>query len=179
MSRIGKLPITVPAGVTIDLKGQTVSVKAAKGELSYTAPEGITLSQAEGQFIVERTNNSKRLRALHGTVRALVNNMVEGVTNGYTSELEIQGVGFKGVLNGNVLTLSLGYSHDIDFPVPEGLTIEVGGNGTQIKITGCNKQQVGQAAARIRSFYKAEPYKGKGVRYKGEQVRRKAGKAVA
>ena len=179
MSRIGILPITVPAGVTVELQGQTVTVKGPKGELGYTAPVGISVSLEGNEFTVARANNSKTNRAMHGTVRSLVANMIIGVSEGYTKQLEIQGVGFKGVMKGTTLTLSLGYSHDIDFVIPEGLTIELGANGTEVKISGCDKQSVGQAAAQIRSYYKAEPYKGKGVRYKGEKVRRKSGKAVA
>lgn len=179
MSRIGKNPVTLPAAVQVEVQGQAIKVKGPKGELSYTAPIGISVKKEENTLVVERMNNSKKLRAMHGTVRALAANMVAGVTEGYVKELEIQGVGFKAVLKGKVITLSLGYSHDIDFEIPEGLTIEVDGSGTNLKISGCSKQQVGQAAAQIRSYYKAEPYKGKGVRYKGEAVRRKAGKAVA
>lgn len=179
MSRIGKNPVTLPAAVQVEVQGQAIKVKGPKGELSYTAPIGISVKKEENTLVVERMNNSKKLRAMHGTVRALAANMVAGVTDGYVKELEIQGVGFKAVLKGKVITLSLGYSHDIDFEIPEGLTIEVDGSGTNLKISGCSKQQVGQAAAQIRSYYKAEPYKGKGVRYKGEAVRRKAGKAVA
>jgi len=179
MSRIGKNPVTLPAAVQVEVQGQAIKVKGPKGELSYTAPIGISVKKEENTLVVERMNNSKKLRAMHGTVRALAANMVAGVTDGYVKELEIQGVGFKAVLKGKVITLSLGYSHDIDFEIPEGLTIEVDSSGTNLKISGCSKQQVGQAAAQIRSYYKAEPYKGKGVRYKGEAVRRKAGKAVA
>lgn len=179
MSRIGKNPVPLPAAVKVDLQGQTLKVSGPKGELSYTAPVGIAMKVADSELTVEPLNHSKKLKAMHGTVRALAANMVTGVTEGYTKELEIQGVGFKAALKGKSIILNLGYSHEIDFPVPEGLTIEVDGSGTNVKISGCSKQQVGQAAAQIRSYYKAEPYKGKGVRYKGEAVRRKAGKAVA
>lgn len=179
MSRIGKNPVPVPAAAKVDLNGQTLTVKGPKGELTYTAPIGVTIKLEGAELIVERLNNSKPLRAMHGTVRALAANMIEGVTNGYVKELEIQGVGFKAVAKGKTIVLSLGYSHEINFDIPEGLTIELDGSGTNVKISGCDKQQVGQAAAQIRSYYKAEPYKGKGVRYKGENVRRKAGKAVA
>lgn len=179
MSRIGKKPITIPGGVTVEVSGQTVKVKGAKGELAYTAPQGTAVVVEDSNVNVTRVNNSKQNRAMHGTVRALVQNMIVGVGEGYTKELQIEGVGFKGVLKGKVLTLSLGYSHEINFEIPDGLEFLVEANGTAIKITGCDKQMVGQAAAQIRSYYKAEPYKGKGVRYKGEQIRRKAGKAVA
>lgn len=179
MSRIGNYPVPLPAAVQAEVQGQTLKVKGPKGELSYTAPAGVTLKKEENTLVVERVNNSKKLRALHGTVRALAANMVTGVTEGYTKELEIQGVGFKAALKGQSVVLSLGFSHDITYKIPEGVTVEVDGSGTSVKITGCDKQKVGQAAAQMRSYYKAEPYKGKGVRYKGENVRRKAGKAVA
>jgi large subunit ribosomal protein L6 len=179
MSRIGKNPVPVPSAVTADLKGQTLHVKGGKGELSMEIPIGIDLKIEDGQIVVDRINNSKRMRALHGTIRALAANLIQGVTDGYTKVLLIEGVGFKGVLTGSNLVLSLGYSHDITFPIPEGLTITADNGGTQITITGCDKQQVGQAAAQIRSYYKAEPYKGKGVRYNDETIRRKTGKAVA
>ncbi len=179
MSRIGKNPVPLPSTVKVDLQGQTLKVTGPKGELSYTAPIGIAMKIEDTQLIVEPLNHSKKLKAMHGTVRALAANMIIGVTEGYTRELEIQGVGFKAIMKGQSIILNLGYSHEINFPVPEGLTIEVDGSGTNVKVTGCDKQAVGQAAAQIRSYYKAEPYKGKGVRYKGENVRRKAGKAVA
>ncbi len=179
MSRIGNNPVPIPAAATLSLQGQTITVKGPKGELTYTAPTGINLKVEDNTLIVDRVNNSKKLRALHGTVRALAANMIVGVTDGYTKELEIQGVGFKAVLKGKEVVLSLGYSHDINYQIPEGLDVVVEGNGTVVKVSGCDKQMVGQAAAQMRSYYKAEPYKGKGVRYKGEAVRRKSGKAVA
>ncbi len=179
MSRIGKKPIPVPAGVTVDLKGQTFVVKGPKGELSFTLPKGVSLSVEGSEITMARANESKVTRALHGTSRSLIANMIQGVTEGFSRDLEIQGVGFKAVLQGKDVVLNLGYSHEIRFPIPEGLTITVDSTGTNLNIKGCDKQAVGQAAARIRSFYKAEPYKGKGVRYKGEVVRRKAGKAAA
>ncbi len=179
MSRIGKNPVPVPAGVTAELKGQTLHVKGGKGELSLDVPQGIDVKVEDASIVVDRKNNSKRLRALHGTVRALSANLVQGVSEGYTKVLLIEGVGFKGVLKGRELVLSLGYSHDIHFKIPDGVEITAEGGGTELTVTGCDKQQVGQAAAQIRSYYKAEPYKGKGVRYKDETIRRKAGKAVA
>jgi len=179
MSRVGKNPISIPSGVTVEVKGQVLTVKGAKGELTQDIPSGIDITVEDGSITVDRKNNSKRLRALHGTLRSLAANMVQGVSEGYKKELAIEGVGFKGVLKGRELVLSLGYSHDINFKIPEGVEIAAESGGTEIVITGYDKQQVGQAAAQIRSYYKAEPYKGKGVRYKDETIRRKAGKAVA
>lgn len=179
MSRIGKNPVPVPAGVKVTLTGTTLSVTGPKGTLTQELPLGISLKQEGAELQVTRTDNGAKQRALHGTVRALAANMVQGVTAGYTKHLEIQGVGFKAVLKGKSVILALGYSHEINFPIPDGLTCTVDTTGTNVSLSGCDKQKVGQAAAQIRSFYKAEPYKGKGVRYKGEIVRRKAGKAVA
>ena len=179
MSRVGNNPISIPSGVTAEVKNNVLTVKGAKGELSQEIPSGIEFSIEDGTLTVERKNNSKRLRALHGTLRALAANMIVGVSEGYKKELAIEGVGFKGILKGRELVLSLGYSHEINFKIPEGVEIAAEGNGTEIVITGYDKQKVGQAAAQIRSYYKAEPYKGKGVRYKDETIRRKAGKAVA
>jgi len=179
MSRVGNNPISIPSGVTAEVKNNVLTVKGAKGELSQDIPSGIEFSIEDGTLTVERKNNSKRLRALHGTLRALAANMIVGVSEGYKKELAIEGVGFKGILKGRELVLSLGYSHEINFKIPEGVEIAAEGNGTEIVITGYDKQKVGQAAAQIRSYYKAEPYKGKGVRYKDETIRRKAGKAVA
>ena len=179
MSRVGKNPVIVPSGVTVEMQGQTLKVKGGKGELTQEIPVGIDLTIEDGSIVVERKNNSKRLRALHGTVRALAANMVQGVSEGYKKELLIEGVGFKGILKGRELVLSLGYSHEINFKIPEGVEIASESGGTELIITGFDKQKVGQAAAQIRSYYKAEPYKGKGVRYKDETIRRKAGKAVA
>lgn len=179
MSRIGKEPVSIPSGVTVECKDQVLKVKGAKGELTQIVPMGIDLKVEDNHVVVERKNNTKHLRALHGTLRALAANMIEGVSNGYSKSLLIEGVGFKGVLKGRVLVLSLGYSHEINFEIPDGVEITLEGNGTEVNISGYDKQKVGQAAAQIRSYYKAEPYKGKGVRYKDETIRRKAGKAVA
>ena len=179
MSRIGKEPVSIPSGVTVECKDQVLNVKGAKGELTQNIPMGIELKVEDNSVVVERKNNSKQLRALHGTIRSIAFNMIEGVSNGYTKSLLIEGVGFKGVLKGRELVLSLGYSHEINYQIPEGVEITLEGNGTEVIINGYDKQKVGQAAAQIRSYYKAEPYKGKGVRYKDETIRRKAGKAVA
>lgn len=179
MSRIGKNPVPVPSAVSADFKGRTLNIKGPKGELALDVPQGIDVKVEDDAIVVDRRNNSKRLRALHGTIRALSANLVQGVSEGYTKELAIEGVGFKSVLKGRELVLSLGYSHEINFKIPDGVEITLNGPGTEVTLTGCDKQKVGQAAAQIRGYYKAEPYKGKGVRYKGETIRRKSGKAVA
>jgi large subunit ribosomal protein L6 len=178
MSRIGKIPLTVPAGVEVTLSGNVATVKGAKGQSTLQIPSQIGVTVAGGQVAVERKEETKEARALHGTIRNTLKNMVLGVQSGYVKELEIQGVGYKAVLQGKVLVLSLGFSHEIKYAIPEGIKIEVTGT-TEVKVSGHEKALVGQVASRIRAFAPAEPYKGKGVRYKGEQVRRKEGKAVA
>ena len=179
MSRIGKQPILIPGGVTAEVSGQTVTVKGAKGECTYTAPACIAVAVEDGNVVVSRTDESKFGKAMFGTVRSLVNNMVIGVSQGYKKELIIEGVGYKAVMSGQEIILSLGYSHDINYAIPEGIKVEVAGNGTSVSVEGIDKQLVGQVAARIRDYSPAEPYKGKGVRYSGEKIRRKEGKAVA
>ena len=178
MSRLGNKPVALPAGVTAAVQGTKVSIKGPKGETTLDVKAPITVSAEKSQLVVARSGDDKVAKAMHGTVRSLLACMVEGVTQGYSKDLEIQGVGFRSALQGKKLTLSLGYSHPIEFEVPEGITVKVT-EGTQINVSGINKQQVGEVAAHLRSFYPAEPYKGKGVRYKGEHVRRKAGKTVA
>ncbi len=178
MSRIGVQPISVPADVTVSIAGGEVTVKGPKGEQAWTFPPVVAFEQKDGKVMVTRTSDDKFSRAMHGTARNMIANMVEGVKDGFVKELEIQGVGFRASIQGNRLNMALGFSHPIDYTVPEGVTVEVADN-TKIKVSGINKQQVGQVGAQIRSYYPAEPYKGKGVRYKGEQVRRKAGKTVA
>ena len=178
MSRIGKQPVVIPAGVEASMNGRTITLKGSKGEDSYTIPDVVDVKIEDGQAVVSPSSNSKQSRSMYGTVRSLIANMVEGVANGYLKELELEGVGFRAELKGAELVLALGYSHPIHFKVPEGITIVVTQN-TAIAVSGVSKQLVGQSAAQIRSYYPAEPYKGKGVRYKGEQIRRKAGKAVA
>lgn len=178
MSRIGNLPVTVPDGVNVSVNGGQVVVKGPKGQSSWAIPAGIEVKADGAQVTVSRTEETKQVRALHGTMRAVIQNMVTGVHAGYTKELEIQGVGYKAQVQGRTLVLSLGYSHEIRYDIPEGITVEVNG-GTDVKVSGHDKPLVGQVASRIRLFAPAEPYKGKGVRYKGEQVRRKEGKAVA
>ncbi|HSR88200.1 MAG TPA: 50S ribosomal protein L6 [Pontiella sp.] len=178
MSRIGKQPVLIPDGVTVEVSGQTVAVKGAKGECSYTAPDCIAVAVEENNVIVSRTDESKHGKAMFGTVRSLIDNMITGVSKGYRKELAIEGVGYKAQLQGQELVLSLGYSHDISYSVPDGIAVEVKG-GTSVSVEGIDKQLVGQVAARIRDYAPAEPYKGKGVRYVDEQIRRKEGKAVA
>lgn len=179
MSRVGKTPIAIPSGVEVKVSGSTVSVKGPKGENVRELPSVITAAVADNQVIVERTEETKRARALHGTFRSVINNMVIGVHEGYVKELEISGVGYKAAMKGSTCVLALGFSHEINYEIPEGVTVELDKAGVDVKISGHDKALVGQVAARIRLFSPAEPYKGKGVKYKGEQIRRKEGKAVA
>ena len=177
MSRVGKKVITIPAGVTVTINGQDVSVKGGKGELSWSLPEGITAAVEGTELSVSRADESRKLRALHGTNRSLLNNMVEGVSKGFVKELEIVGVGLKAAVKGNALDLALGKSHPILHPIPAGITVTVTDN-TKLKVEGINKQIVGQFAAEVRGYYPPEPYKGKGIHYVGEYIRRKEGKSV-
>ena len=177
MSRVGKKVITIPAGVSIDIQQRKVTIKGSKGELSWTLPEGITAEVNGTELTVKRANDSRQLRALHGTNRSLLSNMVEGVSKGFVKELEIVGVGFKAAVKGNALDLALGKSHPILHPIPAGLTVTVTEN-TKVKVEGIDKQIVGQFAAEVRGYYPPEPYKGKGVHYVGEHIRRKEGKSV-
>jgi len=177
MSRIGKAPITVPAGVDIKIDGRTISVKGPKGTLEREIPGTITISQDGDTLTCERPNDENKTKAMHGLTRSLVNNMVLGVTDGFKKELEIVGVGYRAEAQGpGALRLNLGFSHSVDVKAPEGITFEVPVQ-TQVVVTGIDKEVVGQVAANIRSIRKPEPYKGKGVRYAGERVLRKAGKA--
>jgi large subunit ribosomal protein L6 len=178
MSRIGLKIITLPEKVSIksDDAGN-VTVDGPKGKLEWAMPAGITLEEEDGTVTVKRANEQRRLKALHGTARSLISNMIEGVSNGFTKELEIQGVGFRAAVKGKDLDLSLGKSHPILHPIPEGISVSVDQN-TNIKVEGIDKQAVGQFAAEVRRYYPPEPFKGKGVRYAGERVRRKAGKSV-
>jgi large subunit ribosomal protein L6 len=178
MSRIGKQPILIPAGITADVSGTTVTIKGSKGESSYTAPDCISVQLEDNAVTVSRTDKSRHSAAMFGTARSIINNMVVGVSTGYKKELIIEGVGYKAQMKGMDIVLSLGFSHDIIYSIPEGIKVDVQG-GTTVSIEGIDKQMVGQVAARIRDYSPAEPYKGKGVRYTGEQVRRKEGKAVA
>ena len=177
MSRIGNAPIIVPSGVDVNVDGASVVVKGPKGSLSRELVGGISLRKEDGQIIVERPNDERESRSLHGLSRALVNNMVVGVTQGFEKELEIVGVGYRAELKGpNALRLNLGFSHPVDVQAPEGVTFEVPAQ-TRIIVKGIDKEVVGQVAANIRSIRKPEPYKGKGVRYLNERILRKAGKA--
>lgn len=175
MSRIGNKPVVIPAGVTIDLKDNTVTVKGPKGELSYTFNQNITLVQNEGEVVFTRPDDSKENKTIHGTTRAVFNNMVVGVTEGFQRELELIGVGYRAQLQGKNLVLNVGYSHPVEFTPEEGLEIEVPSN-TKVIIKGYDKQKVGELAANIRGVRPPEPYKGKGIRYVDEFVRRKEGK---
>jgi large subunit ribosomal protein L6 len=178
MSRIGKAPIPVPSGVDVTISGSDITVKGPKGTLSRTLPEPITVRQEDGTLYVERPNDERQSRARHGLVRSLVNNMVTGVTDGFTKELEIVGVGYRAAAAGpNRLDLALGFSHPVNFQAPDGITFEVP-VPTRVLVSGIDKEVVGQVAADIRKIRKPEPYKGKGVRYAGERIIRKAGKAA-
>jgi large subunit ribosomal protein L6 len=178
MSRIGNKSISLPDKVSVSVAdGGHVTVEGPKGKLDWTMPAGITLEQEGAELSLSRADESRRIRAMHGTSRSLIANMVEGVSNGFVRKLEIHGVGFRAAVKGSVLDLSLGFSHPVEHPIPEGLSVKVDEN-TKITVEGIDKHAVGQFAADIRAYYPPEPYKGKGVRYEGEYVRRKAGKAV-
>ena len=176
MSRIGKLPIPVPSGVDVAIEGQQVSVKGPKGTLAHVVAEPITVERGDdGVLEVKRPNDERRSRALHGLTRTLVNNLVVGVTQGYEKKLEIHGVGYRVLLKGSDLEFSLGYSHPVKVAPPEGITFVVDGP-TRFSVQGIDKQRVGEVAANIRKLRKPDPYKGKGVRYADEKIRRKVGK---
>ncbi|MGN0865221.1 MAG: 50S ribosomal protein L6 [Akkermansia sp.] len=177
MSRVGKKVITIPAGVTVSISDSKVTVKGGKGELSWTLPEGISAAVEGEHLTVSRADDSRKLRALHGTNRSLLANMVEGVSKGFTKNLEIVGVGFKAAVKGKALDINVGKSHPILHPIPEGLTVTVTDN-TKVKVEGIDKQLVGQFSAEVRGYYPPEPYKGKGIHYVGEHIRRKEGKSV-
>ncbi len=175
MSRIGKKPIAIPSGVTVTLDGQTVAVKGPKGQLAWTVSEEIEVTLDNGQLTLAPRNETQRARGMWGLSRTLVDNMVTGVTKGYEEVLELVGVGYRAALKGQALSMQLGFSHDVDIPPPQGITFAVP-KQTEVRISGIDKQLVGEIAARIRRIRPPEPYKGKGVRYAGEQVRRKEGK---
>jgi len=175
MSRIGKHPVTIPSGVEVQLSGQTLTAKGRLGTLSLAVSGDVTATIADGAVTITPNDESKRARAMWGTTRALVNNMVTGVASGFTRNLEINGVGYRAAVQGNTLNLQLGYSHDIPYPIPQDVRITCE-RPTAITITGADRQRVGQIAAEIRAFRPPEPYKGKGVKYSNETVRRKEGK---
>jgi large subunit ribosomal protein L6 len=179
MSRVGQAPIPVPSGVEVKIEGRVVTVKGPKGELTRTLPEALSITLDEGELTVARADEERESRALHGLFRSLVANMVTGVTEGYRRGLEIVGVGYRATAQGDrALELAVGYSHTVKVQAPEGITFEVPSN-TRIDVVGIDKETVGQVAADIRAIRKPEPYKGKGIRYQGEVVRRKAGKAAS
>lgn len=175
MSRIGKEPITIPSGVETKIDGQLVEVKGPKGTLNVNVPEPISVAVEDGKIVVTRPDDHRTNRSLHGLFRSLVNNLVVGVTEGYTIKMEIFGVGYRVALKGKDLEFSLGYSHPVLIEASEGITFAVDGN-TKLSVSGIDKQKVGQVAAVIRRLRKDDPYKGKGIRYEGEQIRRKVGK---
>ncbi len=176
MSRIGKSPITVPAGVEVTIDGQNVTVKGSKGTLTHVVAEPITVVKAEnGELQVQRPNDERQNRSLHGLTRTLIANMIEGVTKGYEKKMEIFGVGYRVQLKGSNLEFALGYSHPVVIEAPEGITFAVQ-SPTKFSVSGIDKQKVGQISANIRRLRRPDPYKGKGVRYEGEQIRRKVGK---
>jgi large subunit ribosomal protein L6 len=175
MSRIGKKPIVIPAGVTAKVDGQSIAVKGGKGELSFIAPDFVSVAFADSKIAVTPRSDSKQARAMWGMTRSIVNNLVTGVSKGFERKLEITGVGYKAVVSGKNLNLSLGYSHDVSFPIPAGIAIAAP-KPTEISITGIDKRQVGQTAAEIRALRPPEPYKGKGIKYAGEFIFRKEGK---
>jgi len=177
MSRVGRKPIEIPSGVTVTVNGAEVRVKGAKGDLVMTMPSGVAAS-VEGAKVIVKIPEASEIENLHGLTRTLVANMIEGVTKGYSKDLEIQGVGFKAALQGQKLQMWLGFPKPVEYTIPDGIKVVVT-EGTAMSVSGADKQKVGDTAARIRSHFPAEPYKGKGLRYKGEYVRRKVGKTVA
>ncbi|MEM9034098.1 MAG: 50S ribosomal protein L6 [Actinomycetota bacterium] len=178
MSRVGKAPVTIPSGVDVSVAGETVTVKGPKGELTQEIPQGISVAVEDGSIEVSRSDDERQNRALHGLTRSLLANMVTGVTEGFTKSLEIQGVGYRCQAKGkNKIELALGFSHPVEIEAPDGIEFDVPSQ-TEINVKGIDKQLVGQVAADIRKWRKPEPYKGKGIRYVGERVLRKAGKAA-
>lgn len=177
MSRVGRLPVTVPSGVQVDIQGLNVRVKGPKGQMERTFAQGVTIKMEDGSVVVQRESEAPTIRAMHGTARALINNMVTGVSTGFTRVMEIDGVGYRAEMSGKNLMLYVGYSHPVQVPPPDGITFDVDTKTRQVKVSGFDKEQVGQVAANIRSIRPPEPYHGKGIRYAGEKIRRKAGKS--
>ena len=177
MSRIGRLPIAIPQGVEVKIEGNTISVKGPLGQLEQTFSPEIGIKLEDGHLIIERPNDEPRVRALHGTTRALLNNMVQGVSKGFERVLEVNGVGYRAELNGKDLVLNVGYSHPVTVPAPDGITFEVETKARIVRVKGRDRQQVGQIAANLREIRPPEHYKGTGIRYQGEVVKLKAGKA--
>jgi len=181
MSRIGKLPISIPAGVTVTLNGDAVTVKGPKGELSQYVNPLISVEVADDQILLTRKNDDKQVRAFHGLYRSLVNNMVIGVSEGYKKELELVGVGFRATATGNIIEFALGYSHNIFLQLPAEIKVETKAERNKnplVLLESCDKQLIGQVCSKIRSFRKPEPYKGKGIKFVGEEIRRKSGKSA-
>lgn len=176
MSRIGRMPIEIPSGVEVTINGNEIKVKGPKGELSRAFPKVVSFKQEDGQLVVGRTSEEKFTRSMHGTARAIVNNMVQGVKEGFSKTLEVHGVGYRAEMKGKTLVLNVGFSHPVEIEPLEGITFEVDERG-DIKVTSYDKELLGEVAARVRKVRPPEPYKGKGIRYQGEYVRRKAGKA--
>ncbi len=177
MSRIGKMPVSLPKGVQVDIHGSTVKVKGPKGEISRTFPAAMGVEMKDGQVVVTRPSDERAIRALHGTTRALIRNMVAGVSDGFAKILQIEGVGYRAEMKGKQLVMALGYSHPVEVDPPAGISFAVDEKARTITISGMDKELVGQVAADVRRWRPPEPYKGKGLRYLGEKVRRKAGKA--
>lgn len=177
MSRVGRLPVEIPSGVDVKIDGSNVKIKGPKGEMEFSFSPDIVIELTEGVVNITRPSDARDMRSLHGTTRALIQNMVTGVTDGYMKELQLVGVGYRANLQGSNLVINVGYSHSVEVEPPAGITFEVGERNQQIFISGIDKQQVGQVAADIRKVRPPEPYKGKGIRYKDEYIRRKAGKA--
>ena len=177
MSRIGKMPVVIPKGVDVQADEKSVRVKGPKGELASAIPSGLTVTVADGAVKIARSNDEPHSRAIHGLLRSLVANSVEGVTKGFTRELEISGVGYKAEVKGKSVLFTLGYSHPIDFPIPDGIAVAVDAKAGRMTVTGADKQRVGQTAAEIRKLRVPDPYKAKGIKYANEVIKRKVGKA--
>ncbi len=177
MSRIGKMPVAIPKGVEIKADAEKVRVKGPKGELVSAIPSGLTVSVADGEVTIARGSDEPHIRACHGLLRSLVANNVEGVTKGFTKELEISGVGYKAEVKGKSVVFSLGYSHPVDFPIPDGIAVSIDAKAGKMTVTGADKQKVGQTAAEMRGLRVPDPYKAKGIKYANETIRRKVGKA--